>query len=218
MTSRHSKQIPEELRRWGKRTVNIFMLLDAIKAMILNCVYCRLKCVNPPAVTTGLLRDLGYTQYDIRAFWSRLPLGINKIAIYRTRIGKFDLIFDHRVGAVKETVCRNLTTPVDNIDARRVPSYTSPNTHMLYLQVEGGFGGNVLRINIIRLARIIESYEPGLPERFLVSVREVISGKIDKKYVIDLIYKEIEKWSRTLSLILPYIPRSPQDLSGGIPL
>ncbi len=198
--------IDEQLKLWARRKLNIDMLLDALKNHVVACSVCRLKCMDPPAVTTGQLYDLGYSQYDVRTFWGRLSLGSHTLVVYTIKNGYFSLEFEHSIGKVQEIYCVDSRIPVDDFDAERRETIFTPNSHRLYIRLLGYLGGNEIRINVVRIAKLVESYEPGLPEKFIDTVRNVIWKKEDREALLQIIYGELERWRNIIELLIPHFP------------
>ncbi|MEB3759286.1 MAG: hypothetical protein GSR72_04635 [Desulfurococcales archaeon] len=203
----HSKYIDKELLYWAKRKINIDMLLDSLRRHVIACTICRLKCIDPPAVTTGMLYDLGYSQYDVRVFWSRLPRGEYGFTIYQLKEGEIRILFEHNVGKVQEYYCDDVRIPVDDYDAEKRPTIYTPNSHRLFVRFHGNLGGNLIRVNVVRIAKIVESYEPGLPEELLDVIRQVYWGKRPKEDLARLIVSELSRWRNIVSLLFPHLPK-----------
>jgi hypothetical protein len=208
----------ESLLKWARRKINVDMLLNAVKHHVVSCNVCRLKCVDPPAVSTGQLYDLGYSQYDVRTFWAKLPLGEHKLTLYRLKAGEFQLVFEHSIGKVNEVYCGNVRVPIDEFDASRRESIFTPNSHRLYIRLSGQLGGNKIRVNIIRFAKLVESYELGLADKVIDTVNDIVWGRKDKSEVFEIIYRELERWKNIVSLILPHFPADRNHLRELMPL
>ncbi|MCE4606388.1 MAG: hypothetical protein F7B59_03540 [Desulfurococcales archaeon] len=210
--------IDPRLVKWGSKRRNIEVLVKAIREIV-NCCYSeRVRCTDPPVASTGFLYSLGFHQYLIRSFWSELPLGTYDIPLYKWLNTSFSLEAEHIISSINEIECGNLIVPIDELDARMKATIFTPRSHLLYIRVKGEIGGNVIRLNTIRLAKLIETYEPGWVNSLLDSISKAYD---DSSLLVDLEHKvleEIGKRELVLSFILPRIPRNIDDLYKLVPV
>ena len=220
---KYDKQVEEmnidsRLLNWGSKHRNIEVLVKAIQELV-NCCYSeRVRCTDPPVASTGFLYSLGFHQYLIRSFWSGLPLGTYNVPLYKWLNTNFSLEVEHVISSVNEIECGNLIVPLDELDARMKATIFTPRSHLLYIRINGEIEGNAIRLNVIRLAKLIETYEPGWVNSLLDSISKAYG---DPSMLVDLEYKvleEIRKRELLLSFILPRIPRSVDDLYKLVPI
>ncbi|MCE4615196.1 MAG: hypothetical protein F7B60_06685 [Desulfurococcales archaeon] len=210
--------IDRELIEWGSKHKNIKVLVNAVRELVNCCYSVRIRCTDPPIASTGFLYSLGFHQYLIRSFWSGLPLGVYDIPLYKWLNTDFSLEIEHLISGVNEIRCGELVIPIDELDARMKNTVFTPRSHLLYIRIKGKVGGNVIRLNVIRLAKLIETYEPGWVNSLLDSILKAFD---DPSLLIDLenkVLEETRKRALLLSFILPRIPRSVDDLNKLVPI
>ncbi len=202
--------LDERITRWAGRRRNLVVLGTALLEVLECCYGERLKCVDPPVATTGMLYSMGFGQYTIRRFWDELPLGVSTIPIYRYLNSEFVIEVEHSVGPALELRCGSKLIPVDRLDARGADTIFSPRTHKVYLRILGRIEGNMIRVNLVRLSKLMETYEPGMMRevvRGILGSNEDMAGKL-----LEIVMREIRRWEGILRFLLPYIPRDKENL------
>ena len=210
--------IDKNLLEWAGKKRNIEVLVKSFREIV-NCCYSeRIRCTDPPIASTGFLYSLGFYQYLIRTFWSELPLGVYEIPLYKYLETQFAIEITHEINSAREIRCGKYLVPVDELDARSKETVFTPRSHLLYVRLSGVVEGNVIKINIVRLAKLIETYEPGWVNSILDSILKALN---DPSVLVDLedkVLQEIDRRKLLLSFILPRIPKSREDLFKLVPI
>ena len=204
--------IDQGIARWAEKKRNIEILGKAITALLECCYGERLRCIDPPTATTGMLYSLGLYQYAIRSFWKDLPLGVASIPVYKYLNTSFQIEVEHIVGPVRELRCGDRLIPVDRIDARSLETVFSPHSHAIYLRLAGRIEGNIIRINIIRLAKLMETYDPGSVQRTLGGILKMYDSRRMLRRLEGELLDYLKRWRGILRLILPYMPEREEEL------
>ncbi len=178
----------------------------------------RLRCTDPPVASTGLLYSMGFNQYSVRRFWSELPLGVYNVPLYTYLDTFFNLELEHAKTPVREAECEGMLVPLDNIDSIKWREVSTPQSHVLYARISGRIEGNVIKVNVVRLAKVVETYEPGWVDMFLAGVMRVYRDKSLLAELEKRVLEELLKRRSILSFILPHIPSSREDLHSHVPL
>jgi hypothetical protein len=210
--------IDQRLVKWAGKKKNVEVLVKSLRELV-NCCYSeKIRCTDPPIASTGFLYSLGFHQYLIRTFWAELPPGVYKVPLYKYLGTEFFIEIKHEINSIREIKCGKHTIPVDELDARPRETIFTPRSHLLYIRLAGVIEGNVIKINIVRLAKLIETYEPG----WVTSILDEILRSFDNPKILDdledKVLAEIEKRKLVLSFILPKIPKSKTDLLKLVPV
>ncbi len=211
--------LPEGLERWLRNREYAEMVLESVAAVASCCNSLDLSCRDPPAVSSGLLQSLGYGQYRVRSFWSRLPLGTMDVVLYRYEESEWALRLVHDRGPVCEVECEGLLVPLDKFDCKRVGTVFTPNSHRLFLRVWGHVEGNRVEANLIRILVLLEEALPGSLDTIVSLARGALWGRGESGLrLLEKIAGFIERWEGILEFFLPYVPRGLEGLERASPI
>ncbi len=212
------KQVMYTIFSWAEDKRILKAILDSIEKTIICCRKLGLECRDPPVLTTGSLYSLGYHQYFVRMFWDKLPLGTYVIPLYKQSGFIFNMEIQHDIASTYETTCNNMIVPIDFIDARKTYSTHAPHTHRLFLRISGAAGGNVIKVNLLRILYLIESSKPKTVFRLLDILRKIVYGEEEKQNVLSIAIELIRNWENYLEFIVPQVPASREELRKMSPL
>ena len=194
------------------------MLVSSLRAHLACYSVGRFRCVDPPITTTRTLYSLGFRQYEIRKFWATLSVGEHKVPIYRYSLSNFYLEIEHSIGVSNHYLCGKIYVPIDELDAKREKTSITPRTHILYFRLVGKIENNMIKVNAVRLACIMHSFEPEFTSRFLNTILEAYGNPQILSNLGEWALTEIRKWRGVLAFILPKIPENKKELYNLVPL
>lgn len=184
----------------------------------------RLRCIDAPAFTTTFLRSRGFGEYTIRRIWR---------AAHDPNVSKGQIIYKYH-GIVFRLKPRlehgtafhhaDTMTPLDRIDCLSLGDkcYEVPHCNSFYIYIEGRLGYASLRINVSYLVGLLSRTRSDFLTRFLEFADRVIKRPRDEFEAIAVLVEEVmdvlESEDKLLSLILPYVPRSLDELLRVSPL
>jgi len=189
-----------------------FIILKSVDIQVKSCFKYNAKCRDPPAVTSSLLKSkLSLSEFKIKRFWriARAYHGYS-LSIYRLR----DVWF-HLVILVKKGTAYSYNDDFfpDEFDCMKVKCLEYTNENMLYIYLEGGLGGEALRINTIYVLKKLLEVESECYKKLMEGVEGVIRRDHTKIVrSIPCLFRILKKHSTILSEILPFIPKSLNDL------
>ena len=190
------------------KPLHVEMLSKSALVVARCCRAMGLGCRDPPIATTGLLYSLGYSQYQVRSLWealsSRAPLAAE---VYRFHGVSFRLVVEHSRGPVYEARCPlGHLVPLDPVDAERKGETYTPHSHRAHAYLEGGVGGAMLRVNVVRLLFLLDL--DGHAEPLVEGLVEAAYGK--PAVLLDRVVGILDRYSGFLGLILPWVPGKSQ--------
>jgi len=189
-------------------------IINSIREVYLKCTDLDLRCTDPPCVITPLLRCLGYNEYQIRRFWSLFEnLGSNiSFEIYHYSSARFNLSLSYR----KETIMhlKGGCIPLDELDCQRLGSQCikTPHSHALYMYIEGRMGNTSIRVNVVRVLRLLYPRNPKLTDELMETLINIIWRRTSILELYDKVLEALRMGSNILRFILPFIPTTPKDL------
>ena len=205
--------IDKKLISWARTRDNLLAATEALRIILECCLEKRLRCVDPPLVSTGLIYSMGKNQYFVRNFWSDLPLGTHTVPLYRYLDTYFELEIEHVIDRTWEMECDRHVIPIDHMDhATRREGKLVPRTHLLYARIRGRIEGNRIRVNVVRLARMVEAFEPGWTTVFLDGVEKAYRDISLLEDLEERVLEEISKRKAILLFLLPKVPESIDEL------
>ena len=205
--------IDKKLISWARARDNLLAVTQALRIILDCCLEKRLRCVDPPLVSTGLLYSMGEHQYFVRNFWSDLPLGTHTVPLYRYLDTYFELEIEHVIDRTWEMECEKFIIPIDHMDhTTRREGKLVPRTHLLYARIRGKIEGNRIRVNVIRLARMVEAFEPGWTALFLDGVERAYENISLLADLEERVLEEINRRKAILSFLLPKVPECIDEL------
>ena len=194
------------------------MLARSTIATTRCCIEHGLRCTDPPVATTRLLEWLGYGASRARTFWSRLEaVAPISVEIYRYKGTRFYITVIHRIEPLREmsgpTPC-----PLGPLDWERRDHHFAPNAHTARAYLEGGIGGNDVRINVARLLCLIERSAPGSLDAIERLVLDLIWNRLEPAEMPRVIAAILGRWRKVLSNMLPFVPMSPMQVEESVPI
>ncbi len=127
----------------------------------LRCVEVGAKCLDPPALTSGMLKKYGlHSEHTILNFWRALdrilePRG-GRVCIYRSRYMDFYLLLVH--GMEEVYYAKDVDMYVDPLDCGEHECLSIPHTHTLKIYLEGRYGGGTkVKLNLVHVLAIAVS-------------------------------------------------------------
>lgn len=196
------------------------MLVKAAEKLVEACTNYNLDCRDPPLATTRLLYSMGYSQYLIRSMWKALQSSPGTPVLYKYRNATFNLMVKTSIEAVCSISYNGLIIPLDAMDAIKIKRgghlcHFTPRSHTVRIYLNGNVLEHVeIRINIIRLLTLM-ARDYGLERTFslLDSLTNVIwrrgSGELES-FLLEALHNE--GYRRILSFILPYVPKTPEEI------
>ena len=187
-------------------------ILKSVDIQVKSCLKYNAKCRDPPATTSSLLKSkLGLSEFKIKRFWriARVYHGYS-LNIYRLRDAWFHLVILVRRGTAYSY---NDDFFPDEFDCMRAKCLEYTNENMLYIYLEGGLGGEALRINTIYILKKLLEVESECYKKIMEGVEGII--RRDHTRIIrsvTCLFRILKSYSTILSEILPFIPRSLNDL------
>lgn len=203
------------------------LLLRALaEALLLHLRYCRAvrglgaRCLDPPLLAPPLLRRLGLEGYRARRLWVEARraaegAGDASLVVYRwgSTVWRLVPVFGHE----EVFYDRVEDVPVDYDDCvvlgERCGRLPRGNVFRVYL--EGGHGGDLLRLNVVYVAVIADEASGGEAGEALAAAVRVLEGRgdaLDAVRVAASVLRLIASAAGRLGLILPRVPRGRDEL------
>ena len=183
------------------------VLLGSLEAAVGGCRSLGLRCTDPPFMTSRLLERLGYGPYEQRSAWEYArSLEGSPVELYK--------YLDVRFSLVVKVVSRKLLhidgwMPADYIDCQLAGPRcrVSPRGMAALAYVDGVAGGAEIRLNLVRLLHILDTYLPGSASRLVAAVRAAAAGDVAslQGVVLDLLQNES---------VRVFLPKVPKDAAG----
>ncbi len=192
----------------------ITALIKGLDSQVRGCVRHRLRCRDPPAVTSTFLRlVLGFSEFRVKRFWRvARSLAGYKLTVYRLRDAQFHLVPTVRRGPV--FVLSSEPVFLDVFDSMKHRCIEYPNENAFYLYIEGELGGEALRINTVYVLKKLFEVRPRCYETIINSIERIIEGDTIKGILgFTCIFKVLRDYSNLLADVLPVIPRSLSELA-----
>ncbi len=133
----------------------------------IKCVESRAKCIDPPALTSGMLKRFGlHSEHTILNFWRNLDKLLsksNRLCIYRSRHMDFYLTLLHRMEEVY--YAQDIDMYVDPLDCENRVCTSAPHAHTLKVYIEGKYGNRTeINFNVVRVLSIAISRDKKMRE------------------------------------------------------
>jgi hypothetical protein len=183
-----------------------------------------LRCIDAPVFTTTFLRSRGLSEYSIRRIWraakQRSIQGGQIIYHYH------DTIFVIRPRVEHGIAYHDADTmvPVDKIDCLTLGDrcYEVPNCNSLYIYLQGRLGHASIMLSASYIVGLLSRTRPS----FLSSMLEMSSKAVydfheTSKFLLNMLSAVLDLLNREaplLRMILPYVPRSLDELLRVSPL
>ncbi len=194
--------------------------------MLLHMRYCRgvlglgARCLDPPLLAPPLLRRLGVEGYRARRLWAEArrtaeAAGDASLVVYRwgSTVWRLVPVFRHE----EVFYDRVEDVPVDADDClvlgERCGRLPRANAFRVYL--EGGHGGDVVRLNIVYVAVIADEASHGAAGEALEAAVRILEGRGgvgDALRVAEAAVRLVASASGRLGLILPRVPADVGEL------
>ncbi|RLG83474.1 MAG: hypothetical protein DRO18_07855 [Thermoprotei archaeon] len=192
----------------------IHALLKGIDTQVKGCIKYRLKCRDPPAVTSSFLRfKLNYTEFRVKRFW-RIAKAYHgySLNVYRLRDAWFHLVILPKKGVA--FTYDNYELFPDMFDCMRISCTEYPNENLLYIYLEGSLGGEALRLNLVYVLKKLFEVKPLCYETIIEGVKSMVSKGSYSEIVKSMpcIFRLLREYGPLLSEILPVIPKTLNDL------
>ncbi len=188
-------------------------LIRSLDHQVKGCVKYDVRCRDPPAITSTFLRSvLGFSEFRVKRFWkvAKSLMGYS-LNIYRLRDAWFHLVLNVKKGAV--FVIENDNFFPDMFDCVKLKCVEYPNENVLYLYVEGGLGGEALRVNVVYILRKLFDLRPTCYDTLIKSIESISEGNlIGGMSGFICVFKILKDYGNILADILPVIPRSLSEL------
>jgi len=129
----------------------------------IKCAEVHAKCIDPPALTSGMLRKYGmHSEHTILNFWRSLDRLLSRggrVSIYRSRHMDFCLLLLHRMEEVY--YAQDIDMYVDPLDCDTHQCTSAPHTHTLKVYIEGRYGDRTeISLNVVHVLSIAIAREP----------------------------------------------------------
>ncbi len=184
----------------------------------------RLHCIDAPAFTTTFLRSRGFNEYIIRRIWhaahDRSVTGGQVIYRYKEIVFRLKPRLEH--GTAYHDA--RTMTPLDRFDCNVLGNecYEVPHCNSFYIYVEGELGHASVRMNVSYLVGLLARTRSGFLSKFLEFANRVIERPRDEfeaiAILIDEVLSTLRDEDKLLSFVLPFVPRSPDELLRVSPL
>ncbi len=188
-------------------------LLRGVDSQVRGCVKYGARCRDPPAVTSTFLRNsLGFSEFRVKRFWrvARSLTGYS-LNVYRLRDAWFHLVPSVRRGAAY--VVREGDFFPDVFDCMSLECVEYTNENSLYLYLEGGLGGEALRLNVVYVLRKLFMARPACYETIVRAVESVSKGDLAGGMSgLICMFRVLKDYGNLLADVIPVVPRSPSEL------
>jgi len=188
-------------------------LLSGVDTQVKGCVKYGVRCRDPPAITSTFLRRVvGFSEFRVKRFWkvARSVVGYS-LNIYRVRDAWFHLVPNVRRGAAYVVEGDNFFPDVFDCMELKCVEYTNENT--FYLYIEGGLGGEALRVNLIHVLRKLLNVRPACYEAILRSVKSINVGDLNGGVPgLICMFRVLRDYGNVLADVIPVVPKSPSEL------
>lgn len=184
-----------------------------------------LKFLDPPLLTTPTLRRLGYGRYRIQQVWegARAVASIREVryrTLYRYGDTEFRLLPQLSEGPVR--ILRDHGVPLDDYDCHKAGDrcYSAPRGNRFYVYIEGHVENSALRVNTVYLAvlltrsggwHLLKDLASALMG-FAYSIAESLCSGESVEALLQELSDIMARERRLLELVLPHVPRSPEEL------
>ena len=184
----------------------------------------RLHCIDAPAFTTTFLRSRGFNEYIIRRIWraahDRSVTGGQVIYRYEGIVFRLKPRLEH--GTAYHDA--RTMTPLDRFDCSILGDecYEVPHCNSFYIYVEGELGHASVRMNVSYLVGLLARTRSGFLSKFLEFANRVIERPRDEFEAIAILMDDVlsvlNEENKLLGFILPFVPRSTDELLRVSPL
>lgn len=197
--------------------------LRATRTVVEACSKLRLECRESPIASTGLLKSMGFSDYEVRRFWrfyeSVTPL---KLLLYSFAGFEFHLILNVRQAPLHELEYKGLLIPLDPLDEgklgreQRLLLRYSPRSNVLHAYLEGRVGGEI-KVNTVRILRLVEERIPGYTARLVDAVLEHLWAH-GRHGIEDIVWDIVASFRGLLRVVLPRVPSSKSEVRELFPI
>jgi len=188
-------------------------LLKGVDHQVKGCLRYGARCRDPPAITSTFLRSvLGFSEFRVKRFW-RVAKSLTgySLNVYRLRDAWFHLVLTVRRGGVLAVNGGDFFP--DMFDCLKLECVEFTNENALYLYLEGGLGGEALRVNVVHVLTKLLSVRPSCYETLLNAVESVSKGDLrGGASAVACLFRVLRDYSNALADIIPVIPKSLSEL------
>lgn len=189
-------------------------LLRGIDSQVRGCVRYGVRCRDPPAITSTFLRkSLGFSEFRVKRFWrvARSLTGYS-LNVYRLRDAWFHLVLSVKRGAAY--VVEGDSFFPDIFDCARLKCVEYTNENSLYLYLEGGMGGEALRVNVVHVLTKLLQVRPACYDAIVRSVDSVRRGDLGGAVPgFICLFRVLRDYGNLLADIIPVVPKSISELA-----
>ena len=174
----------------------------------LKCVEYGLRCLDPPALTSGMLKRYGvHSEHTILSFWRALDRILEKVrnlTIYKSKYMDFNLVLTHSLEDVY--LVKDLGIYVDPVDCEDRECVAVPHTHVLKIYLVGSYEGTPrIRINVVNLLSIVIAREP----EFRKCLENLVEDPTSVRRVVEIarcVYILLRKYNNVLARLMDRVP------------
>jgi len=174
-----------------------------------RCVEVRAKCLDPPALTSGMLKKYGlHSEHTILNFWKNLDKVIEsrsgKVCIYRSRFMDFFLLLIHNIDEVY--YAKDIDMYLDPIDCNNHECVSIPHTHVLKIYLEGAYKDRTrVKLNLVHVLAIAISRD----REFSSCLKEFSENPLSMERLIKIsmcVHRMMKNFRSVLSKLMDRVP------------
>ena len=186
------------------------LILDGIKMQVSLCSKLNLWCVDPPALTSGIIRSISkMSDHAIENFWKYIETNLvakTPLEIFKVNGIKVLLILQHMKTHVEYS--RKYGIYLDELDCYVSKSGLEcikvPSTHVLKIYIIGTYNDEVrFKLNAIYILKTLQKIEPKTFNELMDAIKGVINRDIKSlKTLLRIITITVNKHKNILTEIL----------------
>ncbi len=189
------------------------IVVRAVYEQSLTCIEHGLLCLDPPVLTSGMLKRYGIrSDHVILNFWKavdRIITTHRTVPIYRSRYIDFEIQFQHRIEEVYKL--SDLGMYVDPAECMERNCIAVPHAHVLKVYLEGKYGGYLaLRLNVVTLIKIVSHYEP----KFMLCLHDFSENPLSLDKLVKFAECVYSLFTRHRSMLQNLLDRLPESFEG----
>ena len=192
------------------------IIVCALRDQVRNCLKYGLRCLDPPVLTSGMLRRYGIkSDHTIVNFWHRVQTIVSRfehLEIYRSRHMVFALYMQHSLEDAYKLV--DLDIYVDPIDCEHRQCLVAPHSHVLRIYFVGNYSNLNLKINVISLLKLVSVKEP----RFLTCLDRLAQDPLSEDNIIRVSLCVLSILNKYRTFLARFIEKVPNTLTNLINL
>jgi len=186
------------------------LILDGIKMQVSLCSKLNLWCIDPPALTSGIIRSINkMSDHAIENFWKYIETNLvakTPLEIFKVNGIKVLLILQHMKTHVEYS--RKYGIYLDELDCyvgkSGLECIKVPSTHVLKIYIIGTYNDEVrFKLNAIYILKTLQKIEPKIFNELMDSIKGVINRDIKSlKTLLKTITITVNKHKNILTEIL----------------